>query len=334
MLIILQFIIDDDSSNPRGKLLPFIKRKMHSTKTVLGRGMFGIVYEIEMEGKLYAAKIFNSTNNEKMCRKLSSEVNILSNVHHPHVVQYYGLLYSDDQDLPALLMERLMTNLHNYILVEAKEDIELSRKFSLLCDVASGLSYLHAQNPVIVHRDLTAKNVLLDTSLTAKIADFGNSRILDMDADLTPESMTAQPGTLDYMPPEAFGENPSYSTELDMFSYGHLTIFVLTGTVHKLLPLRSTDHGGVRLRSEWERRSNSTASLNSILGENHSFVSIIQHCLSDDTNKRPSASIIRLRLIDLAGSERPLNRDEVLSKSFMFTVYWLYAILSMGKYIL
>lgn len=308
---------DDESLNARGHLLPLAKRnKVQCSQEVLGRGMFGTVYEVNMSGKCYAAKIFNTTNNEKLCRKLSSEVNILSNVRHPHVVQYYGLIYFPDKDLPALLMERMETNLHTHIL-DMNEEVELARKFSLLCDVASGLSYLHAHNPVIVHRDLTAKNVLLDSSLTGKIADFGNSRILDMDTDLTPESMTAQPGTLEYMPPEAFGENPSYNTKLDLFSFGHLSLFTLTGAVHKLLPLRKTGQNDLSLRSEWERRSNHSAALRSVLGRKHTFVHAIEQCLSNDANKRPTASILRVQLIDLAGSVRPVNREEILSKHIL-----------------
>lgn len=282
--------------------------------------MFGTVHEVDMEGDIYAAKLFHSINNEKLCRKLSSEVNILSNVRHPHVVRYYGLVYFPDKDIPALLMERLMTNLHSYILEHDRDEIPLPKKFALLCNVASGLSYLHNQSPVIVHRDLTAKNVLLDTSLTAKIADFGNSRIIDLDSDLTPESMTAQPGTLDYMPPEAFGENPEYDTKLDMFSFGHLALFVLTGAINKLLPLKNVTQNRMQLRSEWERRSTYHDSLFSLLGKNHLFLHTIQQCLSDDPTKRSSASILRVQLIELSGNEYVVNRDEVLSESFNIPV--------------
>lgn len=305
----------DDSVTSREQLLPFAKRKVHCSQTVLGKGMFGTVYEVEMSGKCYAAKIFNSTNNDKLCRKLSSEVNVLSNILHPHVVQYYGLIYFPENDLPALLMEKMMTSLHSYVL--DTKGLELARKFSILCDVASGLSYLHAQNPVIIHRDLTAKNVLLDSSLTAKIADFGNSRILDMDTDLTPESMTAQPGTLDYMPPEAFGENPTYDSKLDLFSFGHLSLFTLTGMIHKLLPLRKTGPNNLTLRSEWERRSNHSKAVYSVLGKSHSLIHAIEQCLSNDANKRPTASVLRVQLVDLAGSMRPSNTDEILSEWYL-----------------
>ena len=304
-----------DSSGSRAQLLPFAKKRIRSTRTVLGKGMFGTVHEVDMEGNIYAAKLFHSINNEKLCRKLSSEVNILSNIRHPHIVRYYGLVYFPDKSIPALLMERLMTNLHSYVLEHSRGEISLLKKFSLLCNVASGLSFLHNQSPVIVHRDLTSKNVLLDTSLTAKITDFGNSRIIDLDSDLTPESMTAQPGTLDYMPPEAFGENPTYDIKLDMFSFGHLALFILTGAINKLLPLKNVTQCGMQLRTEWERRYSYHESLFSLLGKNHSFLHTVQQCLSDDPTKRSSASVVRVQLIELSGTEYVVNRDEVMSES-------------------
>jgi serine/threonine protein kinase len=62
----------------------------------------------------------------------------------------------------------------------------LTLKRSMLEDVARGLLYLHKHTPQIVHRDLTAKNVLLTSCFVARITDFGNSRIIDL-----------QPGELD-----------------------------------------------------------------------------------------------------------------------------------------
>ncbi|CAI8019243.1 Receptor-type tyrosine-protein phosphatase alpha [Geodia barretti] len=82
-----------------------------------------------------------------------------------------------------------------------------------------GLQHLHQQKPAIIHRDLTANNVLLKNGV-AKIGDFGNSRIVDLK---TSEPLTTRPGTIDYMPPEAM-EGGLYNEKLDIFSYSHLVI--------------------------------------------------------------------------------------------------------------
>ena len=100
-------------------------------------------------------------------------------------------------------------------------------KLSVLHDVTKGLVFLHALNPVIVHRDLTARNVLLDAAMKAKIADLGNSRITNLCPGKLAGTMTKGiPGTLVYMPPE--GSTEHYGPPLDMFPFGHLCLFTAT----------------------------------------------------------------------------------------------------------
>ena len=89
-----------------------------------------------------------------------------------------------------------------------------------------GLLHLHRES--VVHRDLTARNVLLTTSLRAKITDFGNSRIVRLEPGRLARTLTRFPGTLVYMAPEAVSERGQYGPSLDVFSFGVLTLFVLT----------------------------------------------------------------------------------------------------------
>ena len=64
-------------------------------------------------------------------------------------------------------MELLDTSLHDYLESEAKASrtIPMAVKLSILLDISKGLVFLHSMD--IVHRDLTATNVLLSGSLTA-----------------------------------------------------------------------------------------------------------------------------------------------------------------------
>lgn len=78
-------------------------------------------------------------------------------------------------------MEKLDGSLDD--LLETIPDIPLALKRSLLEDVARGLLYLHSHSPQIIHMDLTAKNVLLTTSLEANISDFGNSYVVNAQPD-------------------------------------------------------------------------------------------------------------------------------------------------------
>ena len=134
---------------------------------------------------------------EAIANKMCGELIMLVQLHHQNIVQCKGVSLLVDQALPVLLMERLMSSLHAYLLHTDNSNIPVKRKVSILHDTASGLDYLHSHTPAIIHRDLSARNVLLDSGLTAKIADFGNSRIMDLNPEVSPESLTGLPGTLE-----------------------------------------------------------------------------------------------------------------------------------------
>ena len=150
----------------------------------------------------------------------------MAKMRHPHVVQFLGLCFLEGSVLPVLVMERLDSSLDE--LLEDAPGLPLALKRSLLADVARGLLYLHTRNPPVVHRDLSARNVLLTSSLVAKISDLGNARIVDLRPGQLARTLTHLPGTQSYMPPEALVEGSRYGPQLDIFSFGHLALFTLT----------------------------------------------------------------------------------------------------------
>ena len=226
---------------------------------------------------------------------------MMTQLHHPNIVQCKGVSLLVDQPLPVLLMERLMSSLHAYLLHSDNSNLPVERKVSILRDTASGLDYLHSHTPAIIHRDLTAKNVLLDSELKAKIADFGNSRIMDLDPNSSPESLTCLPGTLEYMPPEAQGGGVKYDPSLDVFSFGHLSLFTIIQTpVH---PLPSTYHddssGEVRARSEVKRRVQFVEAAEQLLSGDWSLVALIKQCLHNSPSQRPHSGELLTRLQEM-----------------------------------
>ena len=159
-------------------------------------------------------------------RKYEQECQLMSSLRHPNITQFLGLCFLPGTRLPLLVMERLETSLDD--LLEHMPGLPLSLKCSVLEDVASGLVYLHKRQPPVIHRDLTTNNVLLTSSLVAKISDLGNSRIADMRPGQLARTLSRLPGTLVYMPPEALNETHRYGPSLDIFSFGHLILYTLT----------------------------------------------------------------------------------------------------------
>lgn len=210
-------------------LEPFLLRDVKTTGKMLGRGSYGEVEEVEVASLVCAGKkiydaLIDSKNlgSQRLMDRYYRECTLLSELRHPHIVQFLGLCFLPDTQMPVLVMERLEKNLETFLESMPSVEITLSTKLSILKDVACGLRFLHGRTPAVIHRDLTARNVLLDSNLTAKIADMGNSRMVDFRPG-TP--MTAVPGTIVYMPPEASDPHNTYNTALDMFSFGHLSLY-------------------------------------------------------------------------------------------------------------
>ena len=161
---------------------------------------------------------------QEIATKYVQECQLMSDLRHPNITQFLGLCFLPNCQLPVLVMERLDSSLDD--LLETVPNIPLTMKQSILEDIARGLLYLHKHNPQIIHRDLTSKNVLLTSGLVAKITDLGNSRIVNIQPGQLAQTLSRNPGTLVYMPPEALADVARYGPSLDIFSFGHLGIFV------------------------------------------------------------------------------------------------------------
>ena len=288
------------------QLKPFVLQNARPTGTVLGSGAYCSVEEVEIEGTICAGKKFRRDlltrlHEEKFCEMFTKEYVCIRQLRHKHIVQYHGICSLPDSKLPVLVMERLETSLHDYLLNPDSANLALAVKVSILRGIAKGLVYLHNQTPTIIHRDLTAKNVLLDSKLVPKISDFGNSRFFDADPSSSLKTMTNEPGTPLYMPPEACDEDARYNTKLDIFSYGHLALFTATQVFPcSLLPTTyyNSKEGGKRQllgHTEVERRKKYF----DMLGDRHPLTNLIEQCLDNEPEKRPEAAAIKIQLKEL-----------------------------------
>lgn len=170
---------------------------------------------------------------DEIVRKFELECELMARLRHPNITQFLGLCFLPGTRLPMLVMEKLEMSLDD--MLDRGVNLPLSIRVSFLDNVCNGLDYLHSMRPVVVHRDLTARNVLLTSSLVAKITDMGNSRIVNMKPGQLAKTLTKLPGTLVYMPPEALDNECLYGPSLDIFSFGHLALYTLIQvTVHMM----------------------------------------------------------------------------------------------------
>ncbi|XP_065884712.1 uncharacterized protein [Dysidea avara] len=255
----------------------------------IGKGGNGVTYKVLWNGTICAAKRIHSVlleyaNPEELqalSQNFFAECEANSVLRHPNLVQFLGLYYPPNSLLPALVMELMFTSLSRYL--ETAGDLEVDVKISILHDSSLGLRYLHSHKPPIIHRDLTANNILLSRSLTAKVTDLGMAKILDKHQ---PAKMTTAPGLPAYMPPEALGKSPKYTTSLDVFSFGVLTLH--TGaqdwpipTEFMVIDLETQD---MRYLTEAQRRDEYLNKLR----DAEMLRPIILDCLQNNFTKRPS----------------------------------------------
>ena len=306
------------------ELQPFVVSDVRVTGRVLGEGSYGSVEEAEIPGatcvvkKLHEALLPPPTEAhgaDRMAATFVAECRLMSTVRHPNIVQFLGVCLQPGSRLPALIMEKLLIDLHN--LLENNSAIPLSMKHSILLGVSKGLTYLHTRSPAIIHRDLSARNVLLNSAMVAKIADLGNSRIINVRPSQL-MTMTKNPGNMWYMPPEAQDNASKYNTSIDVFSFGNLTLFTLTQEFPDVKAATYTDPatGRINARSEVERRSESFEQVYHELGREHPLVRLAEQCLQNLPSRRPPIAEVLERLEAVGESVRDqyslLNKLEMV----------------------
>ncbi len=182
------------------QLQPFLLPNARPTGRRIGDGAYGTVEEMEVDGLSCAGKklhdVLVKRGNQgipNILRKFVAECTLLADIRHPNIVQFLGICFLDGSDLPVLVMECLPYCLDSFLDPEEgadQVDIPLAMKYYILRDVVLGLVHLHARSPPVIHRDLTAKNILLTSAMMGKIADLGVARILNQKPDRLAVTMT------------------------------------------------------------------------------------------------------------------------------------------------
>lgn len=219
------------------------------------------------------------------------ECSLLAKLRHPHVVQFLGICYERvDSTAPLLVMEYLPMTLLNCIEHYAMDSniIPDEIAYPILHDIALGLCYLHQRSPQVIHRDLSANNVLLTYDMTAKISDLGVAKILNLTAaKKTAKPLTAGPGTPAYMPPEVWKNPPQYSIKVDIFSFGVLILHIFSGKWplpgEQVIPDPNNPDKLIP-KSEVQRREDYFRDM----GESHQLMDLTKDCLHFTPEKRPN----------------------------------------------
>eukprot|EP00118_Oscarella_pearsei_P007681 m.38241 g.38241 ORF g.38241 m.38241 type:complete len:754 (+) comp32549_c0_seq1:75-2336(+) len=180
-----------------------------------GGGAFGSVYKAFWKSRERIVAV------KKLLAVGENELQVLSMLSHRNIIQFYcAVTRAPNFCLVTEFASR--GSLFNYL---RKSPLGFSRILTWAREIALGVNYLHNEAPItVIHRDLKSKNVVISEDSTAKLCDFGCSRVL---AQTTKMSLA---GTFPWMSPEVIQQHP-VSTKCDVFSYGVLLWELLTQEV-------------------------------------------------------------------------------------------------------
>nr|GEU30638.1 receptor-like cytosolic serine/threonine-protein kinase RBK1 [Tanacetum cinerariifolium] len=194
---------------------------------LLGKGGHAEVYRGFLpDGQIVAVKKVTKKEKKDQDRvgDFLSELGIIAHINHPNAARLIG--FSSDTDLHLVLQYAphgsLATLLHS-----SEENVNWNIRFKIAIGIAEGLQYLHYKcNKRIIHRDITASNILLTEDYEPQISDFGLAK-------WHPEKWAQQivspiEGTFGYMAPEYFMHGVIHE-KTDVFSFGVLLLELITG---------------------------------------------------------------------------------------------------------
>nr|POF21687.1 putative l-type lectin-domain containing receptor kinase s.5 [Quercus suber] len=200
---------------------------------MLGQGGFGVVYKGILQDKDHkssteiAVKKFSRDSIQSKDDFLA-EFTIIHRLRHKHLVRLVGWCYEKGK---LLLLYDFMPNgsLDKHLYEAPKYNtLNWRRRYRILAGVASALHYLHNEyDQKVVHRDLKASNILLDSNYNARLGEFGLARALDNERNSYAElGLAGVPGTMGYVAPECFHTGRA-TPESDVYGFGAVVLEVV-----------------------------------------------------------------------------------------------------------
>lgn len=286
-----------------------------SAHHVLGEGGFGCVYKgVLADGREVAVKQLKIGGSQGE-REFRAEVEIISRVHHRHLVSLVGYCISERE---RLLVYEYVPNdtLHYHLHAEGRPVMDWATRVKVAAGAARGIAYLHEDcHPRIIHRDIKSSNILLDSSFEARVADFGLAKIA-LELDSNTHVSTRVMGTFGYMAPE-YATSGKLTEKSDVYSFGVVLLELITGRK----PVDASQPLGDESLVEWARpllaealeHEDFEALVDSSLEKNYAdsemfrMIEAAAACVRHSATKRPRMSQVVRALDTLDGASDLTN---------------------------
>ncbi|KAL9409242.1 hypothetical protein AB3S75_047599 [Citrus x aurantiifolia] len=276
-----------------------IKTVTNNYANVIGRGGSGLVYKGWLPNKTPVAVKKSNIVDHKKNDEFINELVVVSQINNRNVVRLLGCCL--ETQVPLLVYEfvgngTLFEHIHEKDKEKATKDLSWEVRLKIAAETAGALSYLHSETNVpIIHRDVKSANILLDEKYTAKIFDFGASKLVPIDEII---KNTILKGTSGYLDPESC-QTSKLTDKSDVYSFGVVLAELLTG--EKAL-----------MSDGQEERSLAMHFLSSL--EQNRLLEILDGRIVNDGNKQQLKEVARLtaRCLSVRGKERPTMKEVAL----------------------
>ncbi|XP_004276908.1 mitogen-activated protein kinase kinase kinase 2 isoform X1 [Orcinus orca] len=196
---------------------------------LLGQGAFGRVYlcyDVDTGRELAVKQVQfdpDSPETSKEVNALECEIQLLKNLLHERIVQYYGCLRDPQEKTLSIFMEYMPGgSIKDQLKAYGALTENVTRKYTR--QILEGVHYLHSN--MIVHRDIKGANILRDSTGNVKLGDFGASKRLQTIC-LSGTGMKSVTGTPYWMSPEVIS-GEGYGRKADIWSVGCTVVEMLT----------------------------------------------------------------------------------------------------------
>lgn len=205
----------------------------YAIKDEIGRGGMGAVYLAErdtgdFEHRVAVKMILTGNLSPRLVERFAYERQALASLNHPHIARLFDGGETED-GLPYVVMELVEgRNLRSWL---ATENPSVDKRFAVLQQLLGALEFAHSR--LVIHRDLTPENVIVDGDGNAKLIDFGISSFQSLRADGSAPVdgfRTGQSGTPGFAAPES-DRDAAPTVAIDIYAVGKLIELMFDGAL-------------------------------------------------------------------------------------------------------